>query len=65
MATKKEEKVIVKQVRSAIRHPKTQLATLKALGLGRIGKTANHVLTPPIVGMIKTVSHLVLISKEK
>ncbi|MDR2337472.1 MAG: 50S ribosomal protein L30 [Deltaproteobacteria bacterium] len=63
--TKKTETVIVKQVRSSNRHPKVQLATLKALGLGRIGKTANHVLTPATIGRIKAVSHLVIIEKEK
>jgi large subunit ribosomal protein L30 len=57
--------VIVKQVRSSNRHPKIQLATLKALGLGRIGKTAKHILTSSTIGRIKSVSHLVIIEKEK
>ena len=61
----KAEKVVVRQVRGSARHPKIQLATLKALGLGRIGKEKSHTLTASTIGMIKSVSHLVIIDREK
>ena len=53
------KKVLVKQIRSTIRQHNRQLETLKCLGLGRIGKQAVHVVNPSVVGMIKTVRHLV------
>ena len=59
------EKVIVTQTRSSNRHPKKQLETLRALGLGRIGKSKEHSLTSSTTGMIKSVSHLVQIAKVK
>lgn len=47
------------QVKSAIGYKKDQLATLKALGLGRIGKTHDHVDNECIRGMIFKVKHLI------
>lgn len=49
----------VVQTGSSIRRPKDQLATLKGLGLGRVGKTRELEDTPAVRGMIKKVSHLV------
>ena len=59
------EKLIVKQTRSCNRHPKKQAETLRALGLGRIGKVMEHEVTPSTLGMIKAVSHLVQIERVK
>lgn len=62
MAEKKataEKKVTVVQVRSGNRCTKRVIATLEALGLGRIGKQKDHVLTPATKGMIDAVAHLV------
>ena len=59
------EKLIVRQTRSSNRHPKKELQTLKALGLGRIGKEMEHESTPAVIGMIKAVSHLVQIERIK
>jgi len=51
----------IKQVRSAIKRPADQKATIKALGFRRL----NHVLekenTPQVQGMINKVKHLVQI----
>ncbi|MBT95557.1 MAG: 50S ribosomal protein L30 [Acidimicrobiaceae bacterium] len=49
----------VTQIRSSIGSKPKQRGTLRALGLGRIGKT--HVLPdkPEIRGMINTVPHLI------
>ena len=52
-------KVKVTQVRSSIRRPDRQEKTLKALGLGRIGKSAVHKPSPSFQGMLEAVSHLV------
>ncbi len=52
-------KIIVKQVRSTIARPEAQVKIVKALGLGRIGKTKEIEDTPSVRGMIAKVSHLV------
>ncbi|MFY0688842.1 MAG: 50S ribosomal protein L30 [Cyclobacteriaceae bacterium] len=52
-------KVVIRQVRSAIKRPKNQVLTLQALGLGRINKTSEKELNPQIEGMIKKVQHLI------
>ena len=49
----------VKQVRSQIGRKYDQDRTLKAMGLGRIGKTVELVDNPSVRGMINKVSHLV------
>jgi large subunit ribosomal protein L30 len=58
-------KVIVKQVRSQINAPLTQKKTLIALGLKRLGKSAQHEATPSIMGMINKVKHLVSVEETK
>ncbi len=57
MAAKKT--VTVRQTGSHIRRPKEQLATLKGLGLGRIGKQRELEDTPAVRGMIRKVAHMV------
>ena len=47
------------QVRSAIGQTPRHRGTLRALGLGRIGKTAEHDDSPSIAGMLRKVRHLV------
>lgn len=49
----------VKQVRSAIGRIPKHRATLRALGLRRIGHVVVKRDTPQIRGMIKAISHLV------
>ncbi len=58
------KKVIVKQVRSSNRCDKRHLDTLQALGLGRIGREKEHLQTPATLGMIKAVSHLVVVHES-
>lgn len=53
--------VSIKQVRSSNNRDKRTKATLQALGLGRIGSTRNHELTPATTGMIKAVAHLIIV----
>ena len=52
-------KIVVKQVKSTIGRPEDQRKVVKALGLGRIGKTKELTDTPSVRGMVAKVSHLV------
>ena len=49
----------VTQIRSAIRRPKDQGATLRGLGLGKMNRTRELEDTPAVRGMIDKVKHLV------
>jgi large subunit ribosomal protein L30 len=51
--------VTIKQVRSTAGTNPSQKATLSALGLGRIGKSAEFKDSPQLQGQIRVVSHLV------
>jgi large subunit ribosomal protein L30 len=52
-------KVRITQVRSQIGQSQKHRGTLRALGLGRIGKTAEHDEGPVLAGMLRKVRHLV------
>jgi large subunit ribosomal protein L30 len=54
----------IRQVASGIGYDKRQKATLKALGLGRIGKSKEHPDNPQVRGMIAKVTHLVDVETE-
>ena len=56
-------KVKITQVRSVIGRPKNQKRTIVALGLGKINRTVEHEMTPQIEGMVRTVEHLITVSK--
>jgi large subunit ribosomal protein L30 len=56
-------KLIITQTRSWIKCPKRQKDTLRALGLGRIGKRTELEGTPQVRGMVAKVSHLVTVSE--
>lgn len=58
MATKKKT-LMVKQTGSAIGRKQDQLATLKGLGLNKIGRVRELEDTPCVRGMMAKVSHLV------
>lgn len=47
------------QVKSSIGYKKDQAATLRALGLGKIGSTVEQVDNDAIRGMIFKVKHLI------
>ncbi|MEG0027097.1 MAG: 50S ribosomal protein L30 [Raoultibacter sp.] len=55
----------VTQVKSAIACPGDQGATLKALGLGKINRSVDHVDNPCVRGMIFKVKHLVQVEETK
>lgn len=54
--------VTISQVKSPNGTTPKQKATLKALGLGRIGKSVERKDSPQLQGQIKVVSHLVEVS---
>ncbi len=59
------KRIRVKQVKSKIRRPQNQKRTLEALGLRKIDQVVEHVATPTILGMVKTVNHLVSVEEIK
>ena len=52
-------KVRLTQVRSTVGQSKAHEGTLRALGLGKIGRTVEHAESPELAGMIRHVRHLV------
>jgi large subunit ribosomal protein L30 len=52
-------KVRITQVRSQIGQTEKHRGTLRALGLGKIGKTVEHDDGPVLAGMLRKVRHLV------
>lgn len=59
------KKVKVTQVRSKIGRTEKQKQTLSSLGLGRIGKSREHTLTPQVAGMINKVNFLIKVEEIK
>ncbi|HOP41942.1 MAG: 50S ribosomal protein L30 [Flavobacteriales bacterium] len=57
-------KLIITQVRSQIKCPARQKATLRALGLGRIGKRNELEATAQVRGMVEKVHHLVRVEEQ-
>ena len=51
------------QVKSYIGQSERHRGTLRALGLGKIGKTAEQELTPSIAGALRKVRHLVKVEE--
>ena len=64
MSAKPAKKIKIKQIRSGIGFEKSQKATLRALGLERIGRVVEHPDNPAIRGMVATIPHLVVVVKE-
>jgi large subunit ribosomal protein L30 len=62
MASKKT--VTVRQIRSQARRPAVQEATLKGLGLGKIGRERTLEDTPSVRGMIRAVGHLIQVVEK-
>ena len=58
-----EKTLRVTQIKSTIGRPKDQGLTLKALGLGKIGRTVEKVDNPSGRGMIFKVKHLVKVEE--
>ena len=56
-------KLRVTQVRSQIGQSERHRGTLRALGLGKIGRSAEHEESPQLAGMLRKVSHLVQVEE--
>jgi len=57
-------KLKLTQVRSQIGQSERHRGTLRALGLGKIGRTAEQDDTPMIAGMLRKVRHLVKVEEQ-
>jgi large subunit ribosomal protein L30 len=58
-------RVRVTQTRSAIGQTQRHRGTLRALGLGKIGRAAEHEEGPVLAGMLRKVRHLVKVEDAK
>ena len=56
-------RVRVTQVRSQIGQSQRHRGTLRALGLGKIGRSAEHDQGPVFAGMLRKVRHLVKVEE--
>jgi len=54
----------ITQVRSGIGQSDRHLGTLRALGLGKIGRSAEHTESPQLAGMLRKVRHLVRVDSD-
>jgi len=57
-------KIKITQVRSTIGQSERHRGTRRALGLGKIGRTAEQDDTPVIAGMLRKVRHLVKVEEK-
>ena len=55
-------RVRVTQTRSSIGNTQRHRGTLRSLGLGRIGATAEHAVGPELEGKLRHVAHLVSVT---
>jgi large subunit ribosomal protein L30 len=58
-------KVTVTQVGSKIGQSERHRGTLRALGLGKIGRSRVHEESPVLAGMLRKVRHLVRVEESK
>jgi len=58
-------KIKIRLVRSTIGSLPRQRATVRSLGLRKIGSSAVQEASPAIMGMVKAVSHLVTVEDVK
>ena len=53
----------VKLVRSAIDRPERQKRTVQSLGLNKLNSSATHDVNPSVMGMVKSVQHLLQVTE--
>jgi large subunit ribosomal protein L30 len=58
------ETIKIKQVRSTIKSPADQKATIKALGFRKLNQVIEKEATPQILGMVRKVNHLLQVISE-
>lgn len=57
------KKIKITQVKSAIDRPERQKLTLQALGLKKMNASKEVEATPQILGMVRTVEHLIKVEE--
>ena len=57
-------KIKIRQVRSSIGQNYKHRGTLRSLGLGKIGRTAEHSESPELAGKLRKVRHLVKVVED-
>ena len=57
-------KVRITQIKSQIGETQKHRGTLRALGLGKIGRTVEHDDGPVLAGMLRKVRHLVKVEES-
>ena len=57
-------KIKIRQVRSSIGQSQRHRGTLRSLGLGKIGRTAEHSESPELAGKLRKVRHLVEVVED-
>jgi large subunit ribosomal protein L30 len=57
-------KLKITQTRSSIGQNPRNRGTLRALGLGKIGRSAEHADSPQLAGMLRKVRHLVRVDSD-
>ena len=57
--------VRITQTRSVIGQTQKHRGTLRSLGLGRIGASAEHAVGPELEGKLRHVSHLVTVKPSE
>jgi large subunit ribosomal protein L30 len=57
-------KLKITQVRSGIGQSRRHRGTLRALGLGKIGRSVERADSPELAGMLRKVRHLVRIEEQ-
>jgi large subunit ribosomal protein L30 len=58
-------KLRIKLIRSTIKALPKQRATVRSLGLRKIGSCTEQEASPAVLGMVKAVSHLVSVEEIK
>ena len=56
-------RLVVTQTRSSIGQTQKHRGTLRSLGLGKIGRTAEHASGPELEGKLRHVAHLVSVEQ--
>ncbi len=57
--------VLVTQTKSVIGQTQRHRGTLRSLGLGRIGKSAEHTVSRELEGKLRHVAHLVSVTPRE
>ncbi|MBO4582171.1 MAG: 50S ribosomal protein L30 [Bacteroidales bacterium] len=58
-----DKKLRITQIKSQIDRPKVQKRTIEALGIQKMNRPVEVVATPQVLGMIKTVEHLLKVEE--